>query len=429
MIVKRLVKRLSWLNHQPRKYRTTLPQDSLPPAEYCREAYFLARTESAIRKGGPARALSAHLLWRLALPLLVASEIQKHGASTKEKWGIEKFRQWLLGLRLCWGLPATPQDLYTYRLLTDKSLRNPHTFFNYHCNYNFISVLVSGQDIEEAAPLQNKALAFRHGLDHGLPFHGNLATYSDGTWQGDQEFGSGDIFVKELDGTHGKGAMAWRRTADGSFSDGTGRHLTAAELRSLLEEREVAGWVVQERLENHPTVRALCGETLATLRIVTVLNESLKPEALGAVFRMPSSRESVVDNFSSGGIAASVDLVTGTLGAATTKGMSGQMEVHPITGQPIRGFALPRFGEAIALAIRAHEAFMPRVYVGWDIAVAPTRLLLVEGNGSPDVDLHQIIDRTPLGEMRFGMLLKHHVQNALHARASRDGRALRLQGD
>ena len=62
-----------------------------------------------------------------------------------------------------------------------------------------------------------------------------------------------------------------------------------------------------------------------------------------------------------------------------------------------------------SFAESAHRAFSDRIMVGWDIAITPDGLLVVEGNGSPDLDIMQRAYRRGWMTDRLGQLLSHHV--------------------
>ena len=152
------------------------------------------------------------------------------------------------------------------------------------------------------------------------------------------------------------------------------------------------------------------------MRLLTILNEHGEPEAVNAAFRMAVSKASPVDNFHAGGIAAPVDMATGTLGLATGLGLGGDFrwhETHPLTGAQIRGRRLPQWEAAMALAIAAHRLVAPRVMVGWDIGFLLDGPCLIEGNTGPDADIHQRVELRPIGNARYGELLAWHLERRL----------------
>ncbi|HTN98325.1 MAG TPA: sugar-transfer associated ATP-grasp domain-containing protein, partial [Nordella sp.] len=84
---------------------------------------------------------------------------------------------------------------------------------------------------------------------------------------------------------------------------------------------------------------------------------------------------------------------------------------HPDTGAAIEGRVLHFWPETIALACRAHAAFAPRVFIGWDIAITSNGPVLIEGNGAPGIDLIQRAYREPAGNSRLGELFAFHLRN------------------
>jgi hypothetical protein len=223
-----------------------------------------------------------------------------------------------------------------------------------------------------------------------------------------------DLFVKIKTGRGGRGAEKWSYAA-GRYRNAAGRSLTVAELgehlkrRSLFEKR-----IIEPCLVNHSALADLNLGALATARIVTARNETGEIEATHAVFRMPQRAGAPVDNIHAGGIAAAVDLATGTLGRATDLGLrttSQWHERHPTTGAPILGRGLPHWPAALELVRRAHALIGDRVVVGWDVAILEDGPCLVEGNGKPDVDLIQRPHRAGLGASRLGEIMAFHLKN------------------
>jgi hypothetical protein len=229
-----------------------------------------------------------------------------------------------------------------------------------------------------------------------------------------------DMFVKPRVGRGGRHAERWDWSGGASYKSPAGDILTEqalmARLKRLSAERS---YIVQLRLANHPDLADLNNGALATVRIITVRDEVGGFEATDAVFRMAIGRNHTVDNFHAGGIAAAVDIKTGALGPASNLGTDARVGwhgTHPTTGAHIEGRVLPFWHELVDLACRAHAVFTTRVIVGWDIAILADGPCVVEGNTRPDLDIHQRISRSPLGDRRLSDLLAWNVRRAMDAR-------------
>ena len=229
-----------------------------------------------------------------------------------------------------------------------------------------------------------------------------------------------DLFVKLIEGRGGIGAQAWFSEPHGRYRSSKGETCTLEELDAALREASKRGdYLIQPRLVNHPDLADLTPGALSTVRLLTILNEQGEPEAVNAAFRMAISKTSPVDNFHAGGIAAAVDMASGTLGAATGLGLGGDFrwhDTHPLTGAKIRGRVLPSWQPAVELAIAAHRLIAPRVVVGWDVGFLPEGPCLVEGNVGPDADIHQRTELRPVGSGRYGELLAWHMEKRLGLR-------------
>jgi hypothetical protein len=246
--------------------------------------------------------------------------------------------------------------------------------------------------------------AFRAGL--------RVGNVGDGTLPEGQ-----DLFVKKIEGRGGIGAELWLAQSHGRYRSSRGEERTVEDLVShVLTLSKQGDYLIQQRMVNHAEIVDLTPGALSTVRLLTILNEQGEPEAVNAAFRMAISKTSAVDNFHAGGIAAAVDIATGTLSAATGLGLGGDFrwhETHPLTGGQIRGRRLPHWPEAVALAIEAHRLVAPRVMVGWDIGFLPEGPCLIEGNTGPDADIHQRTELRPIGNARFGELLTFHLERRL----------------
>jgi hypothetical protein len=249
--------------------------------------------------------------------------------------------------------------------------------------------------------------AFRAGL--------RVGNVGDGTLPEGQ-----DLFEKKIEGRGGIGAEVWLSQPHGRYRNTKGDERTAEDLVARVREQsKQVDYLIQARAVNHPGIADLTPGALSTVRLLTILNEQGEPEAVNAAFRMAVSRTSPVDNFHAGGIAAAVDMATGSLGPATGLGLGGDFrwhETHPLTGGQIRGRRLPDWTQALALAIAAHRLIAPRVMVGWDIGFLPEGPCLIEGNTGPDADIHQRIELRPIGNARYGELLAWHMERRMGLR-------------
>lgn len=273
----------------------------------------------------------------------------------------------------------------------------------------------------DKSPLNNKEKFVEHCHAHGVRTVPVLAIAKTGVihFSTGHELPNVDLFVKPSVGRGGAGADWWRYAGTDSFVSSGGKSLTRSELRTHIERLSVEQpYLVSPRVSNHPALSDLSNGALSTVRVVTIQDEHGGYEATDAVFRMAVGPNTVIDNFHAGGLAANVERASAELGPATDLGLRpdwGWRKQHP-SGATIAGRQLPYWRETIELVQRAHAAFSDRIIIGWDVAVLEDGPCLVEGNGSPDLDIHQRCSRTPVGRTRLGELLAFHTRRALAAR-------------
>jgi hypothetical protein len=224
---------------------------------------------------------------------------------------------------------------------------------------------------------------------------------------------TGDLFVKPVNGKGGRGAQRFDYAGEGRYRLPVGKVVDRiGMLISVAASASTGARLIQPRIRNHPDLLQLNNDALATVRALTCLDETGKPELLGAVLRMAIGSNHVVDNLHAGGIAAAIDLGSGRLGPASNLGMDGSigwLDRHPTSGAQIAGFKLPYWDGFQAFAEHAHGAFSDRIMVGWDIAITAEGLVVIEGNGTPDLDIMQRAYRCGWMTERLGQLLGHHV--------------------
>ena len=135
-----------------------------------------------------------------------------------------------------------------------------------------------------------------------------------------------------------------------------------------------------------------------------------EPFVARALHRFGTRRSAPVDNYSKGGLAATVDLETGELGAAiTAPSIAGPRHYtsHPDTGAPIAGIPVPRFADICdaVLDLNRHLPHIP--YIGWDVLVGDDQWWIIEGNHFPDTQMIQAFGPL-LVDPRIRRFYEHH---------------------
>jgi hypothetical protein len=357
----------------------------------------------------------ALLLWPIALLLLASWFVWRNGAIVASRSRRAIHRQFFDQIRLYFAAGVLPPWYYIYELFDRPRKRHARGFiYRCECKSGVIAILKERRPPESI--VSDKVAFAERCHRHAIPTIAVLGVARSGcvTMTRRARRAKGDWFVKPVDGKGGKGIERWDQVGRGRFRGSEGQILPRSALLKTLAERSLhTPLFIQPRVENHPALAALANDALTTVRALTCLDERRRPEFLGAVLRMAIGDNHVVDNLHAGGIAAGIDLETGTLGPASNLGMAaelGWLARHPNSGAQISGIRLPFWNEFAAFVIKAHEAFADRILIGWDIAITPTGLVVVEANGAPDLDIMQRPFRRGLMRERLGQLLAFHLQ-------------------
>jgi hypothetical protein len=153
-----------------------------------------------------------------------------------------------------------------------------------------------------------------------------------------------------------------------------------------LEQGKPHGRIVEEYQRQHEAYAAVNPTSVNTLRIWVVRRRDQPPKTIGAYLRIGRAG-SLVDNQSSGGIVAAVDLKTGTLRPAVDGIPSHKVfPVHPDHGAPIEGYRLVNIDDATSLCERVLPLFPHMRFAGFDIAMTTAGPVIIELNVTPDVE-------------------------------------------
>lgn len=215
------------------------------------------------------------------------------------------------------------------------------------------------------------------------------------------ESGLEGLFIKALAESGGIGCYMLRKSN------------LAENLREIAPILLKGAFIHQEILKQHGEINKIYPHSINTLRLETYIDKTGKTHVLAGLMRFGIAGN-FVDNASSGGFYASVDMERGMLRGKGFQKMKagkggGLFEAHPDTGHIIDGTEIPFFEEAVQLALDGVE-YVPDRYIGWDIAVTQTGPVLIEGNGSPHVILADIAYGGYLKHPLYGEILEEAKQ-------------------
>ncbi|WP_162918807.1 sugar-transfer associated ATP-grasp domain-containing protein [Taklimakanibacter deserti] len=368
---------------------------------------------------GPGKALLAAVTWPFALAFTIVQNTARNGAVIRRRTGKRAVSQALGQLHCAWSYAIAPPWYYMFELFDDDRRARAPLYLTAHetiaaayellepmANTDFLADKVWFADYCKTTGLIAVPVLF-HAARGKICFP-----------QGDGEaLPDSDLFVKPRQGNGGHHSERWDFVGDGRYRNSKGEALRRPDLLRWIAQQSLGqDFVVQPRLVNHPLLKDISNDALATVRVLTCRDEKGGFEATNAAFRMAIGANSVVDNFHQGGLAAPVDLATGRIGLASDMGVRphvGWRDTHPVTGIAFIGRTLPFWADVLELARRAHAAFPQRTAIGWDVAMLEDGPCIIEGNGKPDLDIHQRVERRPLGDQRIAELLAFNLRKRL----------------
>lgn len=216
------------------------------------------------------------------------------------------------------------------------------------------------------------------------------------------------LFGKPFDSIQSLGSASFERydAATDEIVGTQGGRIPVELFAQEVKSSYAAGYLFQKRISPHPSVRAVIGERLSTVRVMTVLTKT-GPEILRVLWKIPAG-DNVADNFwRSGNMIAQLDPESGrVLRVIGGVGINArEFDSHPDTGAPLIGYQIPDWNQVKKLALVGAGLFTRMPLIGWDIGLGENGPLIVEPNNSPDFGLPQIADRRGLLDDRLKALV------------------------
>ena len=142
-----------------------------------------------------------------------------------------------------------------------------------------------------------------------------------------------------------------------------------------------AGVVLEELVKQSAEMDAINGSCLNTIRIMTVCFSD-HVELYFPLLRCGRDG-SEVDNFSSGGLLAAIDVQNGKVVSPFADHMRNFHDKHPNSGIVAKDFCLPQWDDACDMVKKLARLIPENRIVGWDLAHTSQGWSMIEGNGCP----------------------------------------------
>jgi hypothetical protein len=213
------------------------------------------------------------------------------------------------------------------------------------------------------------------------------------------------VILKPSKGNKGKGVLSL--SVLGAQLLLNGQTTTPEEVARTV--RGLDGYLIVERVQQAAYAEAIFPGSANTIRIVTMQDPDTGEVFIPvAIHRFGTTSTGPTDNFQTGGVSVAIDLETGTLGRAVrfpthTGGELRWLEAHPDTQAPIQGVVVPRWAEVRETVMRIVETYRFLKYVGWDVLITDSEIVLIEGNHNINLGLqvHGPLLRNPRARRFF----------------------------
>jgi len=149
------------------------------------------------------------------------------------------------------------------------------------------------------------------------------------------------------------------------------------------------GGILEESIENSDSLKRLAPGSLNTVRIVTLIDKDRKLHILAALLRMGNGT-AFTDNYHDGGMACTIDMSSGRLKGNAFGMQCKEYVKHPYSGITFDGYQVNGFSECLNILKKIAFEEPEARYVGWDFAITPNGIDLIEGNIPPGEDITQI---------------------------------------
>lgn len=213
----------------------------------------------------------------------------------------------------------------------------------------------------------------------------------------------GSLFIKPFD--KGKGNGVHRFGYEDGKIDIDGKEYDKAGFIDFVKDLD--GYIICETIKQHSYSDKLYDKTTNTIRFITMRDtETHEMKLFFAVQRIGTSETIPVDNGSKGGLVAKIDLETGELSEAKCLQKLGSWEIHPDSGNPIKGVRIPGWENIKREVLDVCKKIPYMDFIAWDLLVTEDGFSVIEANTSSGVNIIQLWGGQKNGEL--GDFFRHY---------------------
>ena len=180
---------------------------------------------------------------------------------------------------------------------------------------------------------------------------------------------------------------------------------TREELLAYLKKLDM--YVFCEYIKQHSYSDKLYDKTTNTIRFITLRDiDTHEMKVFRAVQRIGRKETIPVDNGSKGGLVANIDLETGMLSEARCLKELGSWDVHPDSGNPIKGVVIPDWDGIKREVLEVCKKIPYMDFMAWDLLITEEGPCVIEINTSSGINIIQLWGGQKQGEL--GDFFRHY---------------------
>lgn len=190
------------------------------------------------------------------------------------------------------------------------------------------------------------------------------------------------IYVKRYTGGAASGISILTKNYQGKWVNGDGFLINAKSIRELYNKD---GYIFEQQVIQENDLAKYNPDTVNTIRVLTYNNK-----IISATVRF-GGKGAFVDNTAKGGVAVSLDIVTGNLGEYGMREYDlNRYQEHPGTGIPFKNSHCSQWPKVIELVNKTLTYLPYYKSVGFDIATTNNGPIIIEINTGAGIYLSQM---------------------------------------